>query len=114
MALEIGFSKFDTVCYSSQHNIIQLINSAVGISIQVDLNTGSIEQVQAQVQEVSEKADEGHDAMLLAQNLNERLSTLESKFNQMWNDTNTFRTKSDLGMFIDNLEDRVIALEDET
>ena len=49
MAINITFNDFDTVCFSNQHNIIQLINHAV------------------------------HDALLLTTNLNQRLSSVERR-----------------------------------
>lgn len=47
MALSITFEDFDTVCYSNQHNIMQLINGTVQISlslIDIDIQLGNMQQ----------------------------------------------------------------------
>lgn len=50
--LDISFADFDTVCYSTQYNIQQLIKHAVGIVIQVNSNTGDISNVQGQISNI--------------------------------------------------------------
>ncbi len=106
MAIDITFNNFDTVCYSNQHNIIELINQAVNLGLQVNINISNIQQVQS---DVGEAAQEAHDANLLATNLNERMSAVELRVNAMWGDTPLFNGSS-LGARIKDIEDRLDAL----
>lgn len=104
--LEISYDDFDTTCYSVQHNLIQLINHAVSIGVQVNINTGDIESVKNTAEEAGQ---EGHDAMLLATNLNTRTSALETRMTAIWENNPLFQT-SKLAQRIDELEDRIVAL----
>ena len=104
--LEISFDDFDTTCYSIQHNLIKLIEHAVAIGVQVNINTGDIESVR---QEAQQAAGEGHDAMLLATSLNERTSALETRMTAIWENNPLFQS-SMLAKRIDELEDRIVAL----
>lgn len=51
MAVSITFEDFDTVCYSNQHNIMQLINGAVNVSISlIDLEQ-KVDQIPADLED---------------------------------------------------------------
>lgn len=102
MAIEIKFGDFDTVCYSSQHNIIELINNAVGISIEINLTQSQVSSLADQLQTVADQAQEGHDAKLLAENLNTRVSSNTYWIEQMRDDGPAFQTTT-LGGVIDDL-----------
>lgn len=117
MSIEISFDNFDTMCYSNQHNIIELINRAVAMGLQIniniqniDKNTASIGGLQSQISQtqddldsVKDFAEEGHLALLLGQNLNERLSQVEGRLTHVWENDNTFQTLSPLGQKIAGL-----------
>ena len=103
MPLEINWKDFDTVCYSTQHNIMQLIKHAISIGVQVNINIDNIQNVQDQLQTVGQ---EGHDAFLLAQNLNERVSDLETRVTAMWSNDALFNG-SPLGHRITAIEDQL-------
>ena len=100
--LEISYDDFDTTCYSIQHNLIKLIEHAINIGVQVNINTGNIEQAE---QKIEEAGTEAHDAYLLAQNLNERMTAVETRLNAIWNDTALFKSSP--------LNDRIEAIEDQ-
>lgn len=65
MAVNITFEDFDTVCYSNQHNIMQLINSAVNISVSLI--------------DIENKVDE------IPADLSDRIDALERAFNKLAN-----------------------------
>lgn len=110
MALNISFGDFDTVCYSNQHNIIELINHAVGISIEINLTQGQVDQLRTDLDTVADQAQEGHDAKLLAENLNTRVSSNTYWIEQIRDDGPAF-INTTLGQVIDDLERRVSRLE---
>lgn len=111
MAIEITFQDFDTVCYSNQHNIIQLIKNSVGLSVEVNINSANISQVQSTVDQVqsdvADAAEDAHDALLLGQNLNTRVSKVEAQSDHIWDCDDTFLKNSRLGQRLKNLEDAV-------
>lgn len=125
MAITLTFEDFDTVCYSNQHNIIELINSSVGLAIQINLNETNITAVQNQanqlqqqqnqiqtdianidnelgqissnIENIGDQAQEGHDALLLAQNLNVRLSSTEGAVKHIQDYDSTFLNTTQFG-----------------
>lgn len=116
MPIDIKFTDFDTVCYSNQHNIIELIRRAVGLSIEVNINAGNISGLSSKVNGISDKLDkvegdaqEGHDAFLLATNLNQRMSSVETWTDAIRND-NIYFQSTPLGQRIADIERRLDAL----
>lgn len=90
MAVNLTFADFDTVCYSNQHNIMQLINGAVQISVSL-IN-------------LEQKVDD------IPQDLESRIAALEDAFNALarrldavYNFTSPF-DDSVTGVKITNLE----------
>lgn len=77
MPIVISYDDFDTVCYSNQHNIIELIKHSIGFSVDININAGNIANLNTRVDQVEQTSQEGHDAWLLAQSLNERMSATE-------------------------------------
>lgn len=106
MALNITFADFDTVCYSNQHNIIELIKHCVGIGIEVNINGAAIGNLENKVENVEQAAQEGHDALLLAKNLNERVSALETRVTAIWTNSTLFQS-CPLGARIQDIEDKL-------
>lgn len=52
MPINISFNDYDTVCYSNQHNIIELIKNSVGISVEINIQSSAIQQIQADIPEI--------------------------------------------------------------
>lgn len=117
MAINITFQDFDTVCFSNQHNIIQLINNAVGISIEINLTQGQIANLQSQLNDVSDKAQEGHDALLLTTNLNQRLGSVERRVTAIedldatTHNTELYKEFEEIARQLRDLDKRVTDLE---
>lgn len=57
MPISITFGDFDTVCYSNQHNIIQLIKSAVGFSVEINVVSGKVDKVEQDVSNLETEVD---------------------------------------------------------
>lgn len=114
MAISITFDDFDTVCYGSRDNIIKLINHIVGLSIDINITISSINN---QLEEISAKADEGHDAFLLVENLNTRVSSVERRVKSIeemdpaFYSTNLGEQLEAFGAQIKDLQERVEKLE---
>lgn len=114
--LNITFSDFDTACYNLQHNVIELIKHCVGISVQVDLNTGKIDEVdqkvtglyQIQLNMQATLEDMVKTMGLLNEALsktNGQLTILQADIDDLWNQYSATKIK------VGNLEARVEALE---
>lgn len=121
MPLNITFADFDTVCYSTQYNIMQLIKHCVGITVQVNVNESSINNVFGQVngliQEVEDlikqleelKGDIGNtdgDVNSLVLKVNELQRTLEQHIREY--NTFSYAVVQD----INSLTERVRKLEE--
>lgn len=118
MEIEISYGDFDTVCYSNQHNIMELIKQAVNMGLQININIGDIasakseiaavgsqvSQTQDDLDSIKDFAQEGHDAWLMVEYLHKKVSGLEYEFKQVWDDTVAFRSSSELGKTITALE----------
>ena len=86
MPLIITWGDYDTVCYSNQHNIIQLIQHSISIG-------DTINSITATIQDILDKIANGgsdqdiHDLQLLVENLNVRLSAVERQLSALINGT---------------------------
>lgn len=58
MAISITFDDYDTVCYSNQHNIMQLIQHSVGLSVEINLNSSAIQLIQQELPQIIQKLEE--------------------------------------------------------
>ena len=113
MPLEISYGDFDTVCFSNQHNIIELINHVINMGVQININIGSIENLQNDLSDVKEDVENGtEDIDDIARRLNSLqldLNDLERHLTVLTQEYNTFSyaVTTDLGV----LKNRVDALE---
>lgn len=112
--LEISFDSFDTVCYSVQHNLMELIKHTVAIGAQVNINIGTLDSLQAIIQQIQElieqlqnssgdTAGQLNSLVLTVNEIERRLSKIERDY-----DTFKYAVTNDL----DNLKDRVDYLEE--
>lgn len=113
MPLEIDFKRFDTVCYSIQHNLMELIKSVVGITVQVNINTDNVGQLQDDMEQAKEDIEAAKEEADKAQN---KLNSLTLEVNatarelaELQRDYNLFT--SAVTMDLDELRDRIVALE---
>ena len=58
MAINITFGDYDTVCYSSQHNIIELIKHSVSISIEINNVQSDIEDIDKNINDMKQEIEE--------------------------------------------------------
>lgn len=107
MAITITFDDYDTVCYSSLHNLIKLIEHSVGLSVEVNITSDKVDSMKA---DVDSAAQEAHDAFLLSQNLNVRVSTNTANINHILDYDGTF-LNSELGQQILDMNKRIRDLE---
>lgn len=63
MPLSISFGDFDTVCYSNQHNIIELINHAISITAEINIVTQKVEDLSSLSNDVSDLAGNVQDIL---------------------------------------------------
>ena len=120
MALNISFEDYDTVCYSTQYNIIQLIKHSVGISVQVDINTGSIDNIGGQIfgilDDIAGLRDQLQQATTEAGNTANSLNSLVLRVNKLETDLAKLRSEYDLFAYavtqvLSGLGQRITALE---
>lgn len=90
MAVNLTFADFDTVCYSNQHNIMQLINGAVQISV-------SLINLEHKVDDIPQDLEARIDALERAFN------TIARRLDAVYNFTSPFN-ESVTGVKITNLE----------
>lgn len=125
--LKISFADFDTVCYSTQYNIIQLIKHCVGIALQVNINIGNISNLDNQVGNLtSELGDLSELIAKLKEQLDDiknegddtagDLNSLVLKVNGLERDLNKLRSEYDLFAYavtqdLNGLGQRITALE---
>lgn len=108
--LEITFANFDTVCYSNQHNIIELIKHMVGVAVQININTQGIADAQKQIQDTNTKLDQTTEdaeaALQVGKNLNQAVSHNSFYIEQQEQLTSYF-WNTELGKYIKDLEDQI-------
>lgn len=87
MPINISFGDFDTVCYSNQHNIIELINGAVNISISFNAIEANIDSINQQLEAFGEAIaainQDIHD-------LNLRIDAYAQRLENVYNFSGTF------------------------
>lgn len=128
MAISINFADFDTVCYSNQHNIIELIKHAVGISIEINTMATDILTALTTANEALRRLQELIDQLYnsggaggggpgqigelqqLVEILRDQTNDLNLRMNSVYEFSFDFRN-SVTGSIINNLQDRVTALE---
>lgn len=84
--LKISFAEFDTVCYSTQYNIIQLIKHCVGIALQVNINIGNITNLDSQVGNINSELG---DLSQLIDQLKEQLEGVKNEGDDTAGDVNS-------------------------
>lgn len=120
MAINITFADYDTVCYSNQHNIIELIKNSVGLSVEVNIGLGQAQQALQQVQDLYDKLYNSGGAggggpgdvgalQEIVQHQGGRIGDLEDAVDAIYNNYASFR-RSILGEKIQELDDRITAL----
>lgn len=118
--INLSFADFDTVCYSNQHNIIELIKHCVGFSVQINMNTQAldavntaltnvnnlIQQLQTQINNMNNSQGGQQNSITQLQN---NITRLDSKIDAhvQQQDTMNWAFNQD----ITNLRNRIIALE---
>lgn len=128
MAINITFDDFDTVCYSNQHNIIELIHRAVGISVEINILDGNVTEALNQANQANNNVTNLYNQLYnsggaggggpgdigilqqLVDIMREQLNDLNTKMNDVYNYSFNFR-ESGTGRVIRDLEARVTALE---
>lgn len=118
MAINITFGDFDTVCYSSQHNIIELIKHSVGISIEINNVQSDIEDIDKNINDMKQEIEEiKNTGGAGVDDLGNRLNNLVSRFNLLENDYNSFKASTQgfmdgASMDLTIIYRRIIALEE--
>lgn len=97
MAINISFGDYDTVCYSNQHNIIELIRHSVGLSIEVNINAENIQNAEQKNSELEQRITE----------LELGFNKLASRLDAVYNFTPRFDS-SVTGVIIDNLRKGIL------
>lgn len=112
MAVNISFEDFDTVCYSNQHNIIELINHSVGLSIEINIQSSQIDSINADIQGIQGELDQisGDTGDVATQ-----LRRLTTRVDDLEDDLTRLRREYDLFAYAVNedlksLSDRITAL----
>lgn len=125
--LDITYKDFDTVCYSTQYNVIQLIKHCVGIALQVNINIGDITNLFSNVQNIYQNIG---DLQELIDKINEAIDKLEQsgedtsgdlnslvlRVNALERDLSTLQKSFDIfssavNQDLKELRERIIALE---
>lgn len=113
MALDINYGDFDTVCYSNQHNIIELIKHAVAIGIQINLNIADIGNINQELnkvkQDVEDSKTEGDQTAGDLNSLTLKVNEIERNLNDLRSDYNIFSYA--VLQDLKSLSDRVAVLE---
>lgn len=131
MPISINFSDFDTVCYSKQHNIIQLINKSVGIGIEINLHAGQISKLEGDVTTLTTTTNQlagtvnsltlnvnsvsrdleklTSDFNVFSYAVNEDIKTCQSDISDIVN-MGDWMMRRKLGRYLDELDQRIAAL----
>lgn len=72
--ITIDFTDFDTMCYSSQHNIIQLIEKCVGIGIEINIVINDVQAAKDKADQAFEQAGLTQNSLVLTNNRVDRLN----------------------------------------
>lgn len=115
MAFDLSFSDFDTVCYNNQHNIIQLINKCVGLTVEFNLALVNITQLQDSVGKLEEDVGPGGELDNVANNLHDLQQEVRSMQSDLSDAYSNARAALALGRTLETLcgmlEERIEALE---
>lgn len=114
--LEISYKDFDTVCYSVQHNIEQLIKHAVAIGVQININIGDLDNLKGKVddmqQDIDDNTADNNDTAGKLNSLTVLVNAMDTQLTKLQQDFNTFNyaVTTDLGILknrVDELEKKV-------
>lgn len=100
MAIEISEKNFDTVAYSTRHNIMQLIKASLGLTLEVNITSGKVDEADAQVKALNEYVKFLSDALVAHMK------------NQSEINTEVLKSISDLFEYAQNIDNRLRRVED--
>lgn len=109
--LNISYDDFDTVCYNLQHNIIELIEHVIGISLEVNINIGNVQNLQQLVDSLNAQV-QNMQGQIGPGNVNNSIISINNSITRIDNEISNIKawmTGTDLE--ITYLKQRVTALE---